>query len=163
MKLAALSQNFKCPRLEVHVQTELTVPANVRFFSQNVVNGIDQIERTSQALALSVSQVCIDERMCDGVESRSDRDARGIISFSGNDPASCGLVVSLNEIVNQLALFGPQRVKRFAKLPSRLLAGGSLRSRLLGCHRGLSQGHLNLEQTGKKNENRSLILQAHGG
>ena len=115
-ELLAAAENVNRIGLQVHIQAELPVAAHAGFLSHHFVNGFHQVDRSTQALALRIRDLGVQQRMGYGVECGADGQSSVVVGLFGHKLASGGGVITPNEVVYQPLLLGTQRGVGFAEL-----------------------------------------------
>ncbi len=71
-ELLAKAQDVNRFGLQVHIQAELAVAAYTGCLSHHFVSSIDQVNRSTQALAMRIGDLCVQQRMSHSVERGAD-------------------------------------------------------------------------------------------
>ena len=69
--------------LQVHIQAELEVAAYTGFLSHHLVNGVHQVNRATQALALRIGHLSVQQRMGHSVERGADGQSSVVVGLFG--------------------------------------------------------------------------------
>jgi hypothetical protein len=107
-ELLAATENLNRIRLQVHINAELAITAYTGFLSKHLVNGVHQINRFTQAFAVCIRHLGVQQRMGYGVKRGADGQSPVVVGLLGHKLASGGGVVTPNEVVYKFLLLRAQ-------------------------------------------------------
>ncbi len=107
-ELPAAAQDVNGVGRQVHIQAELHVAACAGFLSHHLINGVHQVNCASEALALRIGHLSIEQRVGHSIEGGADGQSSVVVGLLGDKCASGRGVITANEAVDQTHLLRAQ-------------------------------------------------------